>query len=206
MMHIFRLMAAIAVAGLLAGGPAAAATTVYPVGHFSNSGIANPNRLLGNNPNTNNIARNASIGLYYGADISRFVISFVITAVSPQTTYIWLRAGRISGATYTNATAPGLLAPNGTPTANLYIQISGPGTYWLSTAAFGPGCAALGGCNAIVFGNSMFSQAGSTFQLSMVGATPEPRVWALMILGFVGVAARLKQVRRPIQRLAPAPA
>lgn len=52
----------------------------------------------------------------------------------------------------------------------------------------------------------MFSQAGSTFQLSMVGATPEPRVWALMILGFVGVAARLKQVRRPLQRLAPAPA
>jgi len=202
-----RLLATLSVAvfaTLLAAAPAAAATTVYPVSHFSNAGVANPNRLLGNNPNTNNIQRNDSIGLNYGADITNFVISFVVTAVSPQTTYIWVRAGRTSGTTFTSATAPGLLAPNGAPTANLYVQVTGPGTYFVSTSVFGPSCTLLGGCNAIVFGNSTFSQIGSTFQLSMVGATPEPTVWVLMILGFIGVAARLKQRRHQTARPAAA--
>lgn len=194
--HVLAALFLCVLAGLAAAGPSAAATTIYPTSYFSNVGVANPNRLLGNNPNNSAIDRNDSIGLTYGADITNFVVSFVVTSYSGNTTWLWMRAGRRAGATFTNAAAPGLLGPTGLPTANIYVRITGPGTYYLNTAAFGASCTLLGGCNSILFGNSTFSAAGSTFQLSMVGATPEPQAWALMILGFAGVAFRLKQTRR----------
>lgn len=189
-------LAAAAAAALIIGGAASAATTVYPVSHFSNAGVANPNRLLGNNPNTNNIQRNDSIGLNYGTDIIKFTLSFVVTNYSGNTTWLWVRPGRRGLLTFTNASAPGLLAPNGTATQNLYVQITGPGTYWINTDVYESSCHTIGGCNAIMFGNSSLSQNGSNFQVSVVGATPEPQAWALMILGFCGVAARLKHVRQ----------
>lgn len=60
-------------------------------------------------------------------------------------------------------------------------------------------CAGLGGCDAIV------TQAwtGTTFTLdSVLAPNPEPAAWALMILAFGGVAARLKTLRRQ-GRIAP---
>lgn len=186
----------IMLSALLAAGPASAATMVYPVSHFGNAGVANPNRLLGNTPNASNIDRNDSIGLNFGADISGYSVSFTVTAFNNRTTWIWVRPGRWNGVTFVSATGTGLLGPNGLPTINFYAQIVGPGVYRLPTVAFDANCQLIGGCNAIVFGNSSFSQTGSTFGLSVVGSSPEPRAWALMILGFAGVAARLKQMRR----------
>ena len=93
-MRLIALAAAPAPALIAVGGAASAATTVYPVSHFSNAGVTNPNRLLGNNPNTNNIQRNDSIGLNYGTDIIKFTLSFVVTNYSGNTTWLWVRPGR----------------------------------------------------------------------------------------------------------------
>lgn len=55
-------------------------------------------------------------------------------------------------------------------------------------------CTGLGGCDVFVvqaFGG------GTTLALdSAIGPNPEPSAWALMILGFIGVAGRLKALRR----------
>ena len=60
-------------------------------------------------------------------------------------------------------------------------------------------CTGLGGCDVFVvqaFGG------GTTLALdSALGPNPEPSAWALMILGFIGVASRLKALRR--RRVAP---
>lgn len=204
----FRVIAAAcaALAALFIGaGAASAATTVYPVSHFNNVGISNPNRLLGNNPNTNNIQRGDTIGLNYGTDIIKFTLSFVVTSWSGNTTWISVRMGRRTGVLFTPAVATGLLTPNNLPTQNIFVQITGPGTYWVNTVVYETGCQLIGGCNAITFSSpTLYTAAGGNFMLSMVGATPEPQVWALMILGFFGVAARLKAARRAQGRFAAA--
>lgn len=60
-------------------------------------------------------------------------------------------------------------------------------------------CTGLGGCDVFVvqaFGG------GTSFGLdSALGPNPEPSAWALMILGFIGVAGRLKMLRQ--RRLVP---
>lgn len=71
---------------------------------------------------------------------------------------------------------------------------------------FQRGCSALGGCDFIYITTSRQRNGatGATVdyvsvngQLTDVTApTPEPSVWALMIVGFAGVAARLKSRRR----------
>lgn len=70
-----------------------------------------------------------------------------------------------------------------------------PGLNTLSpTAAQSAFCTGLGGCDVFIvqaFGG------GTTFGLdSALGPNPEPSIWALMILSFVGVAGRLKNLRR----------
>ncbi len=193
-MRLGFLAAALIALALTAGG-AHAATTVYPVSFFSNSGVASPIRLLGNNPSVATFSRNDSVGLNYGTDITKFTISVNVTSVTPNTTYLWIRFGRRNLLSFTNAAGVGLLTPGGAPTQNIYAPIVGPGLYWINSVAYASGCAAIGGCNAIMIGNSSFSAAGSVFGASVVGATPEPSVWALMIVGFAGVAARLKAER-----------
>jgi hypothetical protein len=188
---------ALTFAGLLGGATGAkAATTIYPVGVFNNVGVSNPSRLLGNNPNTNNIQRNDSIGLLYGSDITTFTLSFVVTGFSGNTTFVAVRLGNWNGTTFTPATGAGLLNPSGAATQNIFFEVTGPGAYWVNTRVYDASCQAIGGCNALRFRNSSFSANGSNFQLSMVGATPEPKVWALMIFGFLGVAWRMKTLRR----------
>ena len=191
----FRLLA-IGCAGLIAVCcDARAATTVYPVSTFGNNGVGGAAGLLGNTPSVTQIDRNDSIGLAFAQAITNYSLTFTIASVTPQTTYLWVRFGRFQGGAFASAPVSGLLAPNGAGTQNLYIQITGSGDYQINSLAYSAGCAAIGGCNAFAFGNSTFSAAGSRFGVSTVGATPEPDVWALMILGFLGVAQRLKRAR-----------
>ena len=74
-----------------------------------------------------------------------------------------------------------------------------------STAAQTAYCNGLGGCDVFIvqaFGG------GTSFNIDrVVGPTPEPSTWALMIIGFVGVAWRMKALRRRgISSLVPASA
>lgn len=195
-----RIFAAIVgVMALSSAGTASAAISTFPVSVFQNGGVQSGN-LVGNTPSTARLNRGQTIGLNYGAPINTVAGSrlfFNLTQVSNNTTYIWVRLGNWNGATFTNAFAAGQLAPNGTPTSNVYAQVSAAGLVTIFTDPFLASCQAIGGCNALVFGNSTFSANGSFYRLStLVAATPEPSAWAMMMLGFAGVAMRIKSLRR----------
>ena len=70
---------------------------------------------------------------------------------------------------------------------------TGPNLLALSAAqsAF---CVGLGGCDVFIV--QAFGGGTSLAIDRALGPNPEPAAWALMILGFAGVAARLKQLRR----------
>ncbi|NWG71547.1 MAG: hypothetical protein HXY23_08070 [Parvularculaceae bacterium] len=202
-MNFFRFLS-IAGAALVAlvGANAKAATTVYPVAIFQNNGVGNPNRLIGNTPNVSNFTRNDSVGLRFGGDITGYTLNLEIATLRPRITYVSIRLGRFISGVFTPANGSGLTTPLGAPSTTLYLPGTAVGALFVNTTAFSASCALIGGCNALVIGNPAFSQTNSRFGLAVVGATPEPQVWALMILGFAGVATRLKQ----IARARPAPA
>lgn len=179
-------------------GAAQAATTVFPASIFSNSGTQNPNNLVGDNPSTTRFNRNQSLVLNFGAaTITGYGLTLNVTSVSASTTYVWARFGRIVGGVFQNANGVGLTAPNGAASANYYIQLSGPGAYFIPGAPFQTACLGIGGCNALAIGNSTFSANGAQFFASSLAATsPEPGAWALMMIGFAGVGWRLKALRR----------
>lgn len=192
------LSAALAAAALALGSNAAAAVSSFPVSVFQNGGTG-ANNLVGNTPATALLGRGQTIGLYYGAgaDITGQRLFFNVTTVTNNTTYIWLRFGNWNGTAFTNAFAVGQTAPGGGPTSNVYAQVTSAGVITVFGDPFIAACQSIGGCNAVVFGNSTFSAAGSSFRLSsLVAATPEPASWAMMMFGFMAVAMRLKAVRR----------
>lgn len=179
------------------GGAAKAAISTFPASVFQASGGTGAGNLVGNTPATARLNRNQTIGLVYGSDITGQRLFFTVTTVTNNTTYIWVRFGNWNGSTFTSATAAGQTAPNGSPTNNVYAQVTAAGVVTIFGDAFIASCQTIGGCNAIVFGNSTFSAGGSSFRLSsLAAATPEPSAWAMMMLGFAGVAWRMKVLRR----------
>jgi len=197
-----RLVAAIF--GLLVlgmGANASAAISTFPASVFQTGGTGSGN-LVGNTTGSARLNRGQTIGLFYGpgssiAGVSGSRFFFNITAVSNTTTYLWVRLGNWNGTTFTNANSSGQLAPTGGATGNVYAQITGAGLVTIFSAPFSASCLAIGGCNAVVFGNSTFSAGGSFFSISsLVAATPEPSVWAMMMVGFFSIAMRLKALRR----------
>ena len=206
-----RLAAAIfSLAAIGLGGGAEAAITTFPASVFQAGGTGSGN-LVGNTPATARLNRGQTIGLFYGAgagigSVGGSRLFFNITAVNNTVTYVWVRLGNWNGTTFTSANAAGQLAPNGTATGNIYAQVTGAGAVTVFVAPFATACQAIGGCNALVFGNSTFSSAGSFFRISsLVAATPEPSVWAMMMLGFAAVALRMKSLRRRSLRERPSP-
>jgi hypothetical protein len=186
-------------------GRAEAAFSTFPVSVFQTGGTGSAN-LVGNTAATARLNRNQTIGLNYGGDINPVLGSrlfFNITAVSNNTTYVWVRLGNWNGSTFTNAAAAGQTAPNGAATTNIYAQATGAGVIIIFLDPFYASCQSIGGCNALVFGNSTFSAVGSFYRIStLVAATPEPTTWAMMMLGFAGVALRMKSARRRISAAA----
>lgn len=195
-MTFFRLVMIGCAALIAAWGDAKAATTIYPVSVFQNLGVTQANRLVGDTPTTSaRFARGDSVGLDYGADISHFALSIQITQLQPRTTWLTIQVGRFVSGVFTPAVIPGLLDPLGGATNLLFVAATGTGLITVNTLAFDAACQSLGGCNSARIGNSTFSQLGARFDVSTVGATPEPQAWALMIIGFAGLAWRLKRAR-----------
>ncbi|MFN3958569.1 MAG: PEP-CTERM sorting domain-containing protein [Parvularculaceae bacterium] len=189
---------------VFAGGaaPASAAVTQFPVTVFQQAAGAGGANLLGDTPATALFNRGATpLGLTFANPIQTSAITgeritINVTARSGGTTYVFVRLGRFSGGVFTNANASGPAFLPGFPTINLYAQVTGTGPLTLLLDPFAASCAALGGCNALIIGNSSFSAAGSSFRLStLTAATPEPGAWALMMLGFGALAWRMKAAR-----------
>ena len=73
----------------------------------------------------------------------------------------------------------------------------------LNSTALSNYCVTIGGCNTFV----LQAWVGTTFSVDAVpGGNPEPKIWALMIIAFLGVAGRMKTLRRRGAFAAPAPA
>ncbi len=193
----------IAFAALGIGGAANAAISTFPASVFQTGGTGSGN-LVGNTAATARLNRNQTIGLNYGSAINIVAGSrlfFNITTVSNNTTYLWVRLGNWNGSVFNTATATGQTAPDSSPTANVYAQITAPGVATIFLNPFFTSCQSIGGCNALVFGNSTYSAGGSNFRIStLVAATPEPSAWAMMMLGFAGIAMRMKAARRRASR------
>lgn len=199
-----RVIKALSVCAALGfGATAQAAISTFPASVFQTGGTGSGN-LVGNTPATARLNRGQTIGLNYGASINNVFGSrlfFTFTAVSPATTYLWVRLGNWNGSAFTNAFAAGQLAPDGSATTNVYAQVTGAGVVTVLLNPFFTSCQSIGGCNALVFGNSTHSSGGSFFRIStLVGATPEPSAWAMMMLGFAAIAMRMKALRRPKRR------
>lgn len=196
----------LAAAAVLALGfsPASAAVTQFPTSVFQSAPGSGPNNLLGNTPATTTLFNRGAtpLGLGFASPIQTNAIigerlTLSVTTVSASTTYVFVRLGRLAAGVFTSANATGTTTPVGGATTNLYAQVTGAGPLTLLLDPFQTSCAALGGCNALIIGNSTFSAAGSSFRLSVLtGATPEPAAWALLMMGFGAVAWRMKTARR----------
>ena len=200
-----RALLALAAAVLAAGlSPASAAISQFPTSVFQSAAGSGPNNLLGNTPATTTLFNRGAtpLGLGFAGPIETSAISgerltLNVTTVSASTTYVFVRLGRLVGGVFTSAVASGPAFLPGFPTINVYQQVTGPGPLTLLLDPFAASCAALGGCNALIIGNSSLSAPGSSFRLSVLTAsTPEPAAWAMMMLGFGAVAWRMKASRR----------
>lgn len=194
--------------------PAAAAVSQFPVSVFQQAAGSGGANLIGNTSATALFNRGGTpLGLTFANPIQtsaitgeRITLNF--TTVSASTTYVFVRLGNFSGGVFTNANASGPPFLPGFPTNNLYAQVTGTGPLTLLLDRFATSCAAIGGCNALIVGNSGFSAAGSSFRIStLTASTPEPAAWALMMLGFGAVAWRMKAARRgagaPLSQMRP---
>lgn len=205
--------------------PAQAETTIFPTNSFGVAGpIPTPDNLgdLVGPPSAGTSVRfdPGDLGfLQFDNDITGVVagmpsmsLLFNIASAVPSAsgpTYVSVLLGNIGpgafgGLTFTQAATGGFTAPDGSASIFEFTQVTGTGVFEVSTSAFVSGCLAIGGCNTIVIGTSglgaaggsSFADGGTLTFSSVVAASPEPATWILMILGFAGVASRLKNQRR----------
>ena len=194
-MRLFAII--IAVTGLFAS-PAAAATSVFASGVFSQTGTTtNLSNGLGA-PNGSAAGIGGGISLFFG---------FINVGFTGQAVYSF--ATPLSGAGLQFSALAGTGAPQifvsigeivsgvATFSAETAFTAGAGGLYSLdlSGACSGvsaTGCSLLRVRNAGGFGGGAFFLDG----VSGVAAAPEPAVWGLMLLGFVGVAAQLKRRRK----------
>lgn len=186
----------------LAASPAAAATTVYATGVFSQGGtVTNAGNGLGAaNGNFAQIGGALSIlGLTIG-QAGQVVYSFAdalsgaslqLTARpgAPGVSSVLLSIGEIFGGVATYSTETGFTGGSGVFSFDLSAQCS---------AISSSGCSLLRIRTLGGLGRGPFRLDG----VSGVGAAPEPAAWALMMAGFAGVGWRLKRRRERVLTIA----
>ncbi len=191
-MSVRAFISAVVVSGVLAVQPAAAATTVFAASVYSTGGtVLTPGNAVG--PADGGIATVLRVagGSQLTLQLSQ-AISGLNTIINGQRltpgSIVQIAIGEIVGGVAmfsANSALPGGLA-------SLH-------TLDLSTACAGVSAT---GCSLLRF--SVNGAPGSAFLLdgvSGVSSAPEPRSWALMLMGFGAVAWRLKR-RRPGMRYA----
>ncbi|MEL7490236.1 MAG: hypothetical protein AAGJ73_05910 [Pseudomonadota bacterium] len=171
--------------------PAQAATStfaIFPDRIFANGGVTNAANLFGNTPAEATFNAGGIALFDFGEDITGNTFMFDVTGVTGPS-QVSIRFLDITGFTVID-TAPGFF-PVASP-LDFVINIAGPGTFTLPSAVFTSACTGIGGCNSVLLN---VTGAGS-FTANVVSSAPEPSVWALMIIGFAGLAWRMKAARR----------
>lgn len=180
----------IAMAAALSALPARAATTIYPVSVFSSSGVADAANALGfPNGSAALVASGGDIVLQYAFPLTGAAVSPILLPVAGFNVLAVSIGEVISGV----ATFSGefVLVDDG----------SGP-TLSADLTAFCAGVSPTG-CSLLRIRNagSLLGSPGLRLDsVSAVTTAPEPAAWALMILGFIATAWRLKSARRQSER------
>lgn len=189
-MAMFARIAAILAAAAVSATPAKAATSIFPISVFSSTLTTGPGDALGTPDGAGAlIAPGGDIVLHYAPTLTGGgvaatllpIVGFNVLAVS---------IGEVIGgiATFSGEFVLVDSGAGGALSANLTALCSG-----ISPT----GCSLLRVRNA---GSLLGSPGVRLDSISGVTTAPEPAVWALMIVGFIGAAARLKSVRRFQQR------
>lgn len=169
--------------------PVRAATTVFAGSVLSTTGpVTNPTAALG-----------AADGV--SASISRPGVLVLATTLPATGAGLVINGAKTGSSTQVRIAVGAIVNGIATFTATQnFPNAAGPATF-----DFSADCAAISaaGCNLISF--SVVGSPVGSFTLdglSAISNAPEPQIWALMILGFIFTAGRLKRIRAG--RLVPA--
>ncbi len=179
-------IAIVALVAMLAAFPARAAVTVFPASVFSQSNVTNANNaLFATNGNAATIGAGGELVLQYNLPLTGAGISatFLPQATSPAFNIIAVSIGEVIGGVATFSGEFVLGDGSGVQTADLSA---------LCSSVSSTGCSLLRLRNVFNFNSSGALLDG----VSGVSNAPEPKAWALMLLGFAALGWKMKDARR----------
>jgi hypothetical protein len=186
-MAMLARIAIVLAAAAISAMPARAATSIFPISVFSSSGTTNPGNALGAADGAAAlVVSGGDIVLQYGLPLTGGGIAAAVLPLAAGANILAVSIGEVIGgiATFSGEFVIVDSGVGGVLNGDLSALCSGVSP---------TGCSLLRVRNA----GSLFGSTGVQLDaISGVTTAPEPAVWALMILGFVGTAMRLKSVRR----------
>jgi hypothetical protein len=179
-------IAIVALVAMLAAFPARAAVTVFPASVFSQSGVTNANNaLFATNGNAATIGAGGELVLQYNLPLTGASLSatFLPQSTSPAFNIIAVSIGEVIGGVATFSGEFVLGDGSGVQTADLSA---------LCSSVSPTGCSLLRLRNVF-----SFNSAGALLDgVSGVSNAPEPKAWALMLLGFAALGWKMKDARK----------
>lgn len=180
-------VAIVAFVAMLAAFPARAATTVFAASVYSQTGVTNgANALFNTNGSAALIAPGGNLVLRYNLPLTGQSIAATVLplASSPAFNILAVSIGEVIGGVATFSGEFVLLDAGGGGTLNADLSA-------LCSTVSATGCSLLRFRNA-----GSINSAGALLDgVSGVSNAPEPKAWALMLLGFGAVGWRLKAAR-----------
>ncbi len=179
-------IAIVALVAMLAAFPARAAVTVFPASVFSQSNVTNANNaLFATNGAAATIGGGGELVLQYNLPLTGagLAATFLPQPASPAFNIIAVSLGEVIGGVATFSGEFVLGDASGVQTANLAA---------LCSTVSSTGCSLLKLRNVF-----SFNSAGALLDsVSGVSNAPEPKTWALMLLGFAALGWKMKAARR----------
>ena len=182
--------AALLGATLMASGPASAAFTIFGANVFDEAGVTNSGLATGVADGAAAVvAQGGSLTLGFNNPLTGTDVMFTLLPGSGMN-FLTISVGEVVGgvATFSAGSLP-------------FFDTGAGGVFTVDLA---PLCATVSaaGCSLVRFTNvaAIGSPGFALDGVSGVTNAPEPKTWALMILGFCGVAWRMKRTRKTILR------
>lgn len=179
-------IAIVALVAMLAAFPARAAVTVFPASVFSQSGVTNANNaLFASNGAAATIGAGGELVLQYNLPLTGagLAATFLPQAASPAFNIIAVSIGEVIGGVATFS--------------GEFVLGDGSGVLSADLSALCSSVSATG-CSLLKLRNVFsFNSAGALLDsVSGVSNAPEPKTWALMLLGFAALGWKMKDARK----------
>ncbi|MFN3959318.1 MAG: hypothetical protein ACK4NP_05345 [Parvularculaceae bacterium] len=179
-------IAIVALVAMLAAFPARAAVTVFPASVYSQTNVTNANNaVFATNGAAAVIGAGGELVLQYNLPLTGASIAatFLPQSTSPAFNIIAVSIGEVIGGVATFSGEFVLGDGSGVQTADLSA---------LCSSVSATGCSLLKLRNVF-----SFNSAGALLDsVSGVSNAPEPKAWALMLLGFAALGWKMKDARR----------